>query len=152
MGPPPKFHGGRDNLGASGWLVNGMQAVNASSWGLVLDVTRPLCPSAQHCPSRPVILRRFDVHEGVGELTMGGNGERLDDRVPVLPAVQSNDPRWNWASRLWVRRVLIAAYLLTLAALATVGWIDALRGGVRTATSPGACGWRSLPRPWSNRP
>jgi hypothetical protein len=74
---------------------------------------------------------------------MGGNGERLDDRVPVLPAVQSNDPRWNWASRLWVRRVLIAAYLLTLAALATVGWIDALRGGVRHGDLTGSL-WVAL--------
>jgi hypothetical protein len=42
-----------------------------------------------------------------------------------------NPPRWNWARRRHVRRVLIAAYLLTLAALATVGWIDALQGGQR---------------------
>jgi hypothetical protein len=62
---------------------------------------------------------------------MGGNGERLDDRLAVLPAVQSDEPRWNWAPGLWVRRVLIVAYLLTLAALATVGWVDALRGGWR---------------------
>ena len=36
-----------------------------------------------------------------------------------------------WARRRLIRRALIAAYLLTLAALATVGWIDALRGGQR---------------------
>jgi hypothetical protein len=66
---------------------------------------------------------------------MGGNGERLDDRLPVLPAGQSNHPRWNWAPRRWVRRALIAAYLLTLAALATVGWVDALRGGRREGVS-----------------
>jgi hypothetical protein len=66
---------------------------------------------------------------------MGGDGERLDDQLPVLPAVQSNHPRWNWAPRRWVRRALIAAYLLTLAALATVGWVDALRGGRREGVS-----------------
>ena len=44
-------------------------------------------------------------------------------------ARQYNHRRWNWAHRRRVRRALIIAYLLTLAALATVGWIDALRGG-----------------------
>jgi hypothetical protein len=48
------------------------------------------CPSAQRCLSRPIILRRFDV-QGVW-VTMGGNGERLDDRLAVLPAVQSDEP------------------------------------------------------------
>jgi hypothetical protein len=46
-------------------------------------------------------------------------------------AWQYNHPRWNWARRRRVRRALIAAYLLTLTALATVGWIDALRNGWR---------------------
>jgi hypothetical protein len=46
-------------------------------------------------------------------------------------AQQYNDPRWNWARRHHVRRALIVAYLVTLAALATVGWIDALRSGQR---------------------
>jgi hypothetical protein len=59
------------------------------------------------------------------------NGEQLDDRSAVLPAEQSDDPRSTWIPRRPVRRALIAAYLLTLAALATVGWIDALNGGVR---------------------
>jgi hypothetical protein len=48
-----------------------------------------------------------------------------------LRAWQYNHPRWNWARRRRARRALIVAYLLTLAALATVGWIDALRGGQR---------------------
>ena len=42
-----------------------------------------------------------------------------------------NHPRWFWARRRHVRRALIAAYLVTLAGLATVGWIDALQGGQR---------------------
>jgi hypothetical protein len=46
-------------------------------------------------------------------------------------AQQYNDPHWNWARRRHVRRALITAYLMTLAALATVGWIDALRSGQR---------------------
>jgi hypothetical protein len=46
-------------------------------------------------------------------------------------AKQGNHPRWSWTRRRRVRRALIAAYLLTLAALATVGWIDALKGGQR---------------------
>jgi hypothetical protein len=48
-----------------------------------------------------------------------------------LSAWQYNHSRWNWARRRRARRALIAAYLLTLAALATVGWIDALRNGWR---------------------
>jgi hypothetical protein len=48
-----------------------------------------------------------------------------------LRALQYNHPRWNWARRRRARRALIATYLLTLAALATVGWIDALRNGWR---------------------
>jgi hypothetical protein len=55
-----------------------------------------------------------------------------------------NHPRWNWARRRLVRRALIA-YLLTLAALATVGWIDSLRGGLRDG-STGTLGWRSWSR------
>ena len=62
---------------------------------------------------------------------MAGNGERLDDRSAVLPAEQADDPRSTWTPRRPVRRALIAAYLLTFTALATVGWIDALHGGVR---------------------
>jgi hypothetical protein len=46
-------------------------------------------------------------------------------------ARQFNHLRWSWARRRRVRRTLIAAYLMTLAALATVGWIDALRSGQR---------------------
>jgi hypothetical protein len=61
---------------------------------------------------------------------MARNGEQLDDRSAVLPAEQSGDPRSIWTPRRSVRRGLINAYLLTLAALATVGWIDALNGGV----------------------
>jgi hypothetical protein len=45
-------------------------------------------------------------------------------------ARQHNHPHWFWARR-GVGRALIAAYLMTLAALATVGWIDALRSGQR---------------------
>jgi hypothetical protein len=44
---------------------------------------------------------------------------------------QYNHPRWNWARRRRARRALIAGYLATLAALATVGWIDALRSAQR---------------------
>jgi hypothetical protein len=62
---------------------------------------------------------------------MAGSGERLDDRSAVLPAEQPEDPRWNWTPRRLVRRALIVAYLLTLAALASVGWTDGLDGGVR---------------------
>jgi hypothetical protein len=62
---------------------------------------------------------------------MAGSGERLDDRSAVLPAEQPDDPRWNWAPSRLVRRALIVAYVLTLAALASVGWIDGLDGGVR---------------------
>jgi hypothetical protein len=43
--------------------LHGMQGVKFAVGGMVLDVTRPLCPSAQRCPSRPIILRRFDVQE-----------------------------------------------------------------------------------------
>ena len=61
---------------------------------------------------------------------------------PIPPAVQRrlqaeaqaqphNHPRWSWACRRRVGRALVAAYLLTLAGLATVGWIDALQGGQR---------------------
>ena len=49
----------------------------------------------------------------------------------VLRAWQHNHPHWNWAQRRRTRRALIAAYLLTLAALAMVGWIDALQHGWR---------------------
>ena len=45
-------------------------------------------------------------------------------------ARQHNHPRWSWARR-GAGRALIAAYLMTLAGLATVGWIDALQGGQR---------------------
>jgi hypothetical protein len=54
---------------------------------------------------------------------------------PIPPAEARtwpyNHPRWKWARRRRARRALIAAYLVTLAGLATVGWIDALRGGQR---------------------
>jgi hypothetical protein len=61
---------------------------------------------------------------------------------PIPPAVQRrmhadaqaqphNHPRWSSACRRRVGRALVAAYLLTLAGLATVGWIDALQGGQR---------------------
>ncbi len=49
----------------------------------------------------------------------------------VLAAEQSDDRRWNWAPHRRVRRALVAVYVLTLVALATVGWIDALEGGLR---------------------
>jgi hypothetical protein len=56
----------------------------------------------------------------------------LQPRMPATAlARQFNHPRCFWARRRGVRRALIAAYLLTLAGLATVGWIDALRGGQR---------------------
>lgn len=58
---------------------------------------------------------------------MAGKGERLDVRSAVLP----EDARSTWTPGRPVRRTLVAAYLLTLAALATVGWIDALHGGAR---------------------
>jgi hypothetical protein len=52
-------------------------------------------------------------------------------RIPAeAQARQDNHPRWSWARR-GVRRALIAAYLVTLAGLATVGWIDALGSGQR---------------------
>jgi ferric-dicitrate binding protein FerR (iron transport regulator) len=59
---------------------------------------------------------------------MAGNGERLNDRLAVLSAEQSNDPRSTWTPSRPVRRALVAAYGLALAALATVGWIDARKG------------------------
>jgi hypothetical protein len=74
---------------------------------------------------------------------MARNGEQLDDRSAVLPAEQSGDPRSIWTPRRPVRRALIAAYLLTLAALATVGWIDALNGGVRES-DPTRTLWAAL--------
>jgi hypothetical protein len=46
-------------------------------------------------------------------------------------APQYDHPRWKRARRRRVRRALIAAYLVTLAALGAVGWIDALQGGQR---------------------
>jgi hypothetical protein len=53
-------------------------------------------------------------------------------RMPAeAQARQDNHPRWSWARRRHVRRALIAAYLLTLAGLAGIGWIDSLRGGQR---------------------
>jgi hypothetical protein len=56
----------------------------------------------------------------------------LQPRMPATAqARQLNHPRWSWARRRGIRRALIAAYLVTLAGLATVGWIDALRGGQR---------------------
>jgi hypothetical protein len=56
----------------------------------------------------------------------------LQPRMPATAlARQFHHPRWFWARRRLVHRAVIAAYLLTLAALATVGWIDALRGGQR---------------------
>jgi hypothetical protein len=62
---------------------------------------------------------------------MAGNGQRLDDPSAVLPAEQPDDPRSTWTPGRPVRRALVVAYLLTMAALATVGWIDGLNGGVR---------------------
>jgi hypothetical protein len=56
----------------------------------------------------------------------------LQPRMPATArARQFNHPRWSGARRRGVRRALVAAYLVTLAALAAVGWIDALRGGQR---------------------
>jgi hypothetical protein len=53
-------------------------------------------------------------------------------RLPAeAQARQDNHPRWSWARRRHVRRALIAAYLLTLAGLAAIGWIDALQNGQR---------------------
>ena len=51
------------------------------------------------------------------------------------PPAQRHNPGWNWTRRRPPRRTLIAAYLLTSAALATVGWIDALRSGQRDGLS-----------------
>jgi hypothetical protein len=62
---------------------------------------------------------------------MACNGERLEDQSAVLPAEQHEDPRSTWTPGRPVRRALIVAYLLSLVALASVGWIDALDGGVR---------------------
>ena len=73
---------------------------------------------------------------------MAGGGEQLDDRSAVLPAEQP-DSRSTWTPRRPVRRALIAAYLLTLAALATVGWIDALNGGARQSDPTGTL-WVAL--------
>jgi hypothetical protein len=70
-------------------------------------------------------------------------GEQLDDRSTVLPTKQSDDPRSTWTRRRPVRRALIAAYLLTLAALATVGWFDALNGAVRES-DPTRSLWAAL--------
>jgi hypothetical protein len=54
----------------------------------------------------------------------------LQPRMPATAQAPTfNHPRWSWTRRRGVRRALIAAYLVTLAGLATVGWIDALRGG-----------------------
>jgi hypothetical protein len=39
-------------------------------------------------------------------------------------------PRWDWARRRRARRGLIATYLVTLAGLTAVGWVDAQRNGV----------------------
>jgi hypothetical protein len=66
-----------------------------------------------------------------------GNGEQLDNRSAVRLAEQANHSRSNWAPRRPVRRALIAVYLLTLAALAIVGWIDALNGGARQSDPTG---------------
>jgi hypothetical protein len=49
----------------------------------------------------------------------------------LVSAEQADGPRSTWTPGRPVRRALIAAYLLTLAALAAVGWIDALNGGMR---------------------
>jgi hypothetical protein len=52
-------------------------------------------------------------------------------RMPAeAQARQYNHPRWFWARR-GVGRAVIAAYLVTLAALGAVGWIDALKVGQR---------------------
>jgi hypothetical protein len=62
----------------------------------------------------------------------------LQPRMPATAqAPPFNHPRWSWARRRGVRRALIAAYLLTLAGLATVGWIDALGGGQRDGLAGG---------------
>ncbi|HZA80168.1 MAG TPA: hypothetical protein VFC13_01680 [Actinomycetes bacterium] len=74
---------------------------------------------------------------------MAGNGERLEDRSAVLPAEQPDDPRSTWTPARPVRRALIAAYLFTLIALASVGWIDALDGGVRDS-DPTRTLWMAL--------
>jgi hypothetical protein len=76
-------------------------------------------------------------------------------RMPAeAQARQDNHPRRNRARGRPVRRALIAAYLMTLAGLAAIGWIDALRNGQREmrgrATQPRAglfTGARIRPRP-----
>jgi hypothetical protein len=73
---------------------------------------------------------------------MAPGGERLDDRSAVLPAEQP-ESRSTWTPRRPVRRALIAAYLLTLAALAAVGWIDALNSGGRQSDPTGTL-WVAL--------
>ena len=70
------------------------------------------------------------------------SGSRTD-WLAVLAAEQSDDRRWTWAPRRRVRRALVAGYLLTLAALATVGWIEALAGGVRDGDLTGTL-WVAL--------
>jgi hypothetical protein len=72
---------------------------------------------------------------------MGGDGRRLEDRF--AGAEQSDDRRRTWAPRRRFRRTLVAAYLLTLAAVATVGWIEALAGGVRDGDLTGTL-WVAL--------
>jgi hypothetical protein len=52
-------------------------------------------------------------------------------RLPATAQARQDNPRWSWARRRDVRRALIVTYLMTLAALAIVGWIDALKGGQR---------------------
>lgn len=94
--------------------------------GALWDITRRLCPSVQRSSSRPIILSRF----GVPEAERSNDGrQRRAARCPI--GSPPEDARSTWTPGRPVRRTLVAAYLLTLAALATVGWIDALHGGAR---------------------
>jgi hypothetical protein len=96
----------------------------------------PLTPLIERSDAQPA--RQARPTEEVSLMPKVSGSKGLWDLIPraeqrhmhaETQARQYNHRRWNWAHRRRVRRALIIAYLLTLAALATVGWIDALRGG-----------------------
>jgi hypothetical protein len=98
----------------------------------------PGTPLIEQCDAQPA--RQARPTEEVGLMPKVSRSSGLWDPTPRAvrrrmqadaPARQFHHPRWFWARRRLVHRAVIAAYLLTLAALGTVGWIDALRGGQR---------------------